>query len=156
MRPRWLIVGLVASLALNLFLLGAAAGIVALGARMAHGGAGQRAGLFVRATRDLPEPAGHDMRVMLRDAWLQVRPVADQSRQLRRDAWTALADPKPDPAAIKLKLAQSRQLDASARAAGEERLVDYVLTLPPADRAAFVNGMRRALAQSANQAPAKP
>ena len=158
MRSRWLIVGLLASLALNLFLLGAAAGVVALGVRMAHAGDGARPGVLVRAARDLPQPAKQNMLMMLGDAWRQVRPAADHSRQMRLEAWSAVADPQPDPAAIKLKLSQSRQLDASARASVEGKLADYVLTLPPADRVAFVAGLRRALAErgSPNQAPAKP
>ncbi|HUZ13399.1 MAG TPA: periplasmic heavy metal sensor [Caulobacteraceae bacterium] len=152
MRGRWLAVGLVASLALNLFLIGAAAGVIALGARMARQNIGARPGAFARAARALPEPERRDLRLMLRAAWIQIRPVATRSRQLRLAGWDALADPKPDAAAIKARLAQSRQLDASTRAAVEEKLVDYVMALPPHDRAAFVAGLDRAFSPPGSKA----
>jgi len=145
MRPPWLVIGLVAYVALNLFLIGAAAGVIALGVRMAREGPGPRPGAFVRATRDLPEPDKRNFRQMLRGAWAQTQPAAEQSRRLRLEAWTALTDPKADAAVIKLELAQSRQLDLASRARVEEKIVDYVLTLPPADRARFVAGMQRVL-----------
>ena len=164
MRPSWLVIGLVVSVVLNVFLVGAGAGVFALAMRMAHESAGPRPGALVRATRDLPMPDRVAMRQMLRGAWSQVRPASDQSRQLRLDAWGALADAKPDPALIKLKLSQSRQLDLTARTAVEEKVVDYVLGLPAADRAIVAAGLRRVFSPppgaqppSSNQlAPAKP
>ena len=50
MRPRWLIVGLVVSIALNLFLVGAGAGLLALGLRLARENAGARPAAFFWAT----------------------------------------------------------------------------------------------------------
>ncbi|MFI4935102.1 MAG: periplasmic heavy metal sensor [Caulobacterales bacterium] len=155
MRGRWLVISLIVSVALNLFLIGAAAGVVALGMQMGRQNAGARPGALVRATRDMPMPDRRNMRLMLRQAWIEERPSAQQSLALRLDAWGAVADPKADPAAIKAKLAQARQLDQTARTSVEERVVDYALSLPPADRAIFAAGMRRVLTQSPN-APEAP
>lgn len=155
MRGRWLIFGLVASVTLNLFLIGAGAGVIALGVRMAHENAAARAGLLVRATRDLPQPDRRAMRQMLRQSWLDVKGPAEQSRLLRLDAWGSIADPAAA-ATIKQKLAQSRALDLADRAKVEETVVDYALALPPADRKLFAAGMVRALTPPRAPAPAKP
>ena len=151
MRPPWLIVGLVASLALNLFLIGAAAGVIALGVRMA---AGQLPpGAFFRATRDLPQPERRRLRASMGATWRELRPELERSRALRVAAWSALGDPKADPAAVKAQLAQSRQIDQAVRAKVEERLVDQVRALSPTDRAVFAQGMHRVLAPPAPPAP---
>ena len=155
MRGRWLIIGLIASVALNLFLIGAGGGRGRPG--HAHGASerrGARPGVLVRATRNLPQPDRRNMRQMLRQAWLEVRPATEQSRALKLDAWRAIADPKADVTTIKAKLAQSRQLDIADRAKAEEELVDYALTLPPADRQIFANGMLRVLTPPARHGPA--
>jgi uncharacterized membrane protein len=65
---------------------------------------------------------------------------------LRIQGWNGLAAATPDTAAIKLALAQGRQIDLATRAKVEERVVDRIAALPPADRTAFAAGMRRALA----------
>jgi uncharacterized membrane protein len=145
MRGRWMLVGLIVSVALNLFLIGAAAGVVALGARMARLNATDRPGVMVQATARLPQPDRRNMRLMLRQVGLDARPAVAQSRALRLQAWTAIAEARPDAALIKLKLAQSRQLDLATRAEVEEKVADYVLALPASDRAILADGFRRAL-----------
>jgi uncharacterized membrane protein len=140
------VAALIVSVALNLFLIGAAAGVFALGVNLARENARPHPGAYARATRDLPPATRRDMRQMLLGVWSQAQGQLAASRQLRSDGWGGLADPKPDAAMIKQKLAQSRQLDTATRAAVEERIVDYALTLTPADRATFATGMRRVLA----------
>jgi uncharacterized membrane protein len=93
---------------------------------------------------------------MLRQIRAGVIADVGRSRTVRIDAWSALGDPNSDPAAIKAKLAQSRQIDTGVRAAVEEKLVDYVERLPLADRAAFAAGMRRALTPPPAVAPPSP
>jgi len=150
MRSRWLVLGLVASVALNLFLIGAAAGVIALGTQMARS-AGARAAAFVTATQPLPDADRRAMRQMMRQARDSSLPDIDHSLALRAAAWGSLADPKPDVAAIKQQLAQSRQLDLAIRTRVEEQIVDYAAGLSPANRAIFATGMRRALAPPPNQ-----
>jgi uncharacterized membrane protein len=145
MRPRWLIVGLLVSVALNLFLIGAGAGIVALGLRIASD-SGARPGAFFWATQAMSQPARGEVRRGLAGLRDQVRADVDRSRTLRIQGWNGLAAAKPDTAAIKLALAQSRQLDLATRTRVEEHVVDQLAALPPADRTAYAAGMRRALA----------
>jgi uncharacterized membrane protein len=154
MRGRWLAIGLIVSLVLNLFLIGAAAGVVALGMRMARQNAAARAGALVRATGDLPQPERRNMRLMLRQAWIDVKPATEQSRALRLAGWGAIADPNADVGKIKLNLAASRQLDLASRTKVEEKVVDYAIALPPADRKLFAAGMQRVLTPP--MATAKP
>lgn len=144
MRPRWLVIGLVASLVLNLFLIGAGAGVIALGMQMGRQ-APARPGALFWATQGLPQPDRRDMRLMLRDVRDQAKADTDRSLALRTSAWGALADPKPDAAAINEKLGESRQIDIGVRTRIEQKIVDYVAHLSPADRAIFAAGMRRVL-----------
>lgn len=147
MRGRWLVIGLVASIALNLFLIGAGAGVIALGMRMAREatpGSPRSAGLIL-ASEGLPQPDRRNFRLMLRDVRNEVKADSDRSLALRRDAWGALADPNPDAAAIEQKLAQTRQIDVGVRAQVERRIVDYAIRMPASDRAIFAAGMRRVL-----------
>lgn len=147
MRPRWLVVGLIASLALNLFLIGAGAGVIALGVRMARQQAAppRQVGAMFWATEDLPQPARHAMRLMLWNLRGEVKADTDRSVQLRIAAWSALAAPSPDAAAINQKLAESRQTDIAVRTRVEQSIVDYAVRMPPAERAILAAGMRRVL-----------
>jgi uncharacterized membrane protein len=147
MRPRWLIVGLVASLALNLFLIGAGDGVIALGQRMSRQAPAppRPTGALFWATDDLPQPQRRALRLMLRDLRNQLRADTDRSVALRVAAWSGLADPTPDVAAINQKLAESRQVDIAVRARVEQAIVDYAARMPAADRATFAAGMRRVL-----------
>jgi uncharacterized membrane protein len=146
MQSRGLIVGLVASVALNLFLIGAGAGVIALGFRMAgEPGPPRPTGALFWATEGLPQPDRRDMRLMLRDVRDRAQPDTDRSAALRVAAWSALAQPNPDVAAINQKLAESRQTDIAVRARVEQEIVDYALRMPLADRAILAAGMRRLL-----------
>ena len=124
MRIPWLAIGLFVSLALNLFLIGAAAGVIALGLRMA------------------------------RENGAAAAPDAQRSRTFRAAAWSALAEPKPDVAAIKSGLEESRRIDIGVRTRVEQRIVDYVAGMSPASRAIFSAGMRKALTPSGEPVPA--
>ncbi|HEY2707014.1 MAG TPA: periplasmic heavy metal sensor [Caulobacteraceae bacterium] len=147
MRPRWLIAAMIASASLNLFLIGAGAGVIALGARMAHETGAARPAALYWATQRLPGPARANVRALLRQIRGEVRPDVDRSRALRLQAWDGVAAAKPDTGAIKQALAQSRQLDVAVREKVEERLVDFAATLSPADRATLSAGFRQQLTQ---------
>jgi uncharacterized membrane protein len=145
MGSRWLIGGLIVSVALNLFLIGVGAGVIALGMRLARENPGRPAALLV-ATQRLPQPARAGIRQMLRGVRDETRAQSEQSRTLRLGAWDGLAAAKPDTAAIKQALAQSRQLDIGVRTKVEESVVDYAAQLSPADRAALAAGFHQQLA----------
>jgi uncharacterized membrane protein len=146
MRPRWLIVGLVVSAALNLFLLGLGVGVVALGLNLARENAAAKPAALFWAASGMAQPAKRDTRRMLLSLRDQVRPDLQRSRTLRVQAWSELAAAKPDAAAIKAGLAQSRQIDIAVRAKVEDAIVDQVAPLSPADRAAYADGITRGLA----------
>ena len=154
MRSRWLVIGLVASLALNLFLIGAGAGVIALGMRMAREPGAPRPGALFWATQGLPQPERHAMRMMLLGLREKEKTETDRSLGLRVAAWDALAAPKPDVATINQDLAASRQTDIGVRTRAEQQIVDYVARMSPADRATFAAGMRRVLAAGPARVPA--
>jgi uncharacterized membrane protein len=156
MRQRWLIIALIGSAALNLFLIGAAAGVIALGVRMAREAGAPRPGPLIVATQGLAQPARWNVRQMLRTMRAQLRAQTEQSRALRIEAWDALAGPAPDVAAIRQKLQQSRQLDIAARTQVEDALLAYMARQPPTDRAIFATGMRRVLTPPPPKPQSKP
>jgi uncharacterized membrane protein len=151
MRSRWLIGGLVASLALNLFVIGAGVGVWTFAAGLARPAPGARPGALFWATEAMPQPDRRQMRQMLKAVRDQAKPDAVHSLALRAAAWGALAAAQPDPAAIKQQLARSRQIDVAIRTEAEAKIVDYAARLPPSDRALFAAGMQRQLT-----APPKP
>ena len=140
MRPRWLIVGLVVSVALNLFLIGAGAGAIALATRLAREGRRSPGGRCCWRPSTCRSRPGAPSARMLRGVRDQVRADAGRSRALRLQAWDDIAAPKPDAAAIKQALAQSRQIDIAVRAKVEDSIVDFAASLSPADRAALAAG----------------
>ena len=146
MRRNWLIGGLIASVALNLFLIGLGAGAIALGMRLARENQAARPAALFWATQRLPQPARADIRAMLRSVRSETLAQAEQSLALRVQAWDGLAAPKPDPAAVKQALAQSRQLDIAVRGKVEESIVDFAVQLPPAERATLSAGLHQQLA----------
>ena len=156
MRSRWIIVGLAVSVALNLFLLGTGAGVIALGLRMARDNPGLKPGALMVATAGLPQGTRHGVREMLRQERTEIEPQVDQSRAVRVQAWSQLAADKPDAAAIKAQLVESRQIDIGVRTKVEEKLVDYAMGMTPADRIAFAAGMRRVLSPPATAGAQKP
>jgi uncharacterized membrane protein len=151
MRTPWLVL-LFVSLALNLFLVGAFVGAIALGLRMARENGAP--GALAVATRDLPQPDRRNFRQMLAGERAAAASDVQRSRDLRAAAWGALAEAKPDTAAIKSQLAQSRQIDLAVRTRVEERIVDYAAGLSGADRATFAAGMRKALTPPGVASPA--
>jgi uncharacterized membrane protein len=145
MRSPWLIAGLIASLALNLFVIGAGVGVWVFAVGLARQAPGARPGALFWATEALPQPDRRQMRQFLKDVRDQAKPEAVQSLGLRAAAWGALAGAKPDAAAIKQQLARSRQIDIAIRTEAEAKIVDYAARLPPSDRAIFAAGMQRQL-----------
>ena len=150
MRSRWLIAALIASLALNLFVVGAGAGVWAFALGLRRDAGAHPAALFW-ATEALPQPDRRQFRQMLKGVRAQVKPNVAQSLALRAAAWGALAGARPDAAAIKQRLARSRQIDIALRTQVEDQIVDYAARLPPRDRALFAAGMQRQLSP-----PSKP
>lgn len=146
MKGRWTLVALIASVALNLFLLGAGAAVVVIGAKVAH----QRAQMAAtrplpalrRAAMALPADQRRTFVGAVRTAAQSQRANNQQARALRDEAWTSLGGATVDTAAIKAKLGQARTIETGVREKIEDALVDTTAALPQAQRAAVGAALR--------------
>lgn len=154
MSRRGLIIGLLISLALNFFLLGAGATVVVIGARLAKLRAVATAvqgplAPIRRAALALPPGPRGDFALAVKAVNTAERQNTLTARQLRQEAWTALGADKVDPAAIKAKLDQARLMESGVRGRVEGAVVDFAATLPQNQRALVGQEMRP-------QAPLQP
>jgi len=151
MPGRWKIIALIASVALNVFLIGAAAGVIALGARMAHE---RPRPMLRRAAMSLAAPYRRAFLVALRDRGQSVRAPVLAARALRRSTWASMSAASFDPAVAKIQLRQARLMDADSRAAVEDGVVDFAAGLPPGERAKLGTALVRSM--PAGQSPGRP
>ena len=142
---RTLTVALVASVALNLFVIGAVVGGVVVGHRVreaAQGPERPRQPLW-RAADALPPERQRAYRQLLRAEAGGVGGQMREARQARRDAWADLGAQPLDGPAISRRLAEARALEMTARGGVEDRIVAFAATLPPAERAELAKGLTR-------------
>lgn len=154
MSQRSLIVGLLISLALNFFLLGAGTTVLVIGARLAKLRAVAAAPQgplqpIRRAAMALPPGPRGDFAQAIKAVNTAERQNTLTARQLRQEAWTALGADKVDAPAIKAKLGQARLMESGVRSKVEDAVVDFVATLPQNQRALVGQEMRP-------QAPLQP
>ncbi len=146
MKPRWLYIGLIVSVALNLFLGGLIVGAVVVGKRMAEfrpaAGAALKAPIW-RAGDGLSPPYRQAFRATVRDAVLATRDDIREGRRLRAEAIAKMGQASYDPAAVDAQLQQGRALDQKARGQVEAAIMQFAATLPPDQRAILAEGMRR-------------
>jgi len=131
---------LAVSILLNLFLAGALiAGYVSLrtGSRMINAGSLRIAGA------ELPVLVRKPFRAALRDTRRSMRPIVVQSRAAKAEASNLLRQPVIDQAAVMAALDRARAADMAVRAAVERRAVAYAAALPPGDRKALADAMKR-------------
>jgi len=152
MAGRWTLVALIASLALNLFLLGTGATALLLGARWLRADPVQRSIPHRAAAAFTPDHRAAFL-AMLRDEGTSVRGDNRQARRLRVDAWGSLGDTNLDPAAARAKLTQANALNQASRAKVEAAIIDFAVALPRPERAAFGQAMRRAILANGPVAP---
>lgn len=148
MNRSGMLIGLLVSVGANLFLVGAIAG-----------------GLVMGAMRGPPHPPGAGFMLMRgpmmaaenglspdrRDAWIaamraQARtagPKMHESRELRREAWTALAADPVDAQAVLASLQRSRDLEQQARADMDGAVVKFAAGLPKDDRQKVAQALAR-------------
>ncbi len=137
---RWSTILLVASVVLNIFLLGAIAGSLW---RWTHGqGPGLRASWQARAADALPAEQADALR-------RAVRGVARDNLDLVREGGTARAEaarlfvqPHFDAAAVLGQLDKARAADGALRGRLEGAVVDFAATLPPDQREALARALR--------------
>jgi len=136
-RRRWLTIGLVASLALNAFFIGAAAtDMLRTGKPSLHDRRGGVLRYELRwLAKRLPADAVEKVEAAIADGRTDARAHIERLRQLRGEFGRLVAAPEPDREAIAAKLAEIRtELDAMVREA-QTATADTLLTLPPETRA---------------------
>lgn len=156
MKPRGLIIGLVVSVALNLFL----AGLIVGGAVVARCVAETRPPALAqnrtplwRAGDELPQPKRRAFRQMVRHAGLDTREDIRRSRAIRREAIDAMESPGFDPGETIPRMNEARRIDSDARSRVEARILEFAATLTPQERALLAQGLRRAMAGQLRDPP---
>lgn len=140
---------LVASVALNVFLAGGVAGGAGRWWYAEHsqtehvaGAATSTSPKGLRFAADTLAPAQRQaFRTGLRDVRRASAELVQSSRDGRIEAARLLAAPTLDRAATDAALARARAADVAMRERVEQRVVDFAATLPPGDRATFVQGL---------------
>ena len=144
MTGRRTTIAILCSVALNLFLVGALVGVLAVGIRSAAGRPSGRQWLR-GAAMSLTGDERSRLFATLRGQAATVRPLTAQARGLRQDAWNQLGANTLDPTVVKSTLARARALDQQARGTVEDSVVDFAATLPQGERLTFARSLQRAL-----------
>jgi uncharacterized membrane protein len=142
-RPRWLYIALIVSLAINLFGAGLIVGARVVGRQIAENrpiATALRAPIW-RAGDGLDEPYRQGFRKTVREAVLATRDDIREGRRLRTDAIAKLAQPNYDAATVNAELQQGRALEQRARGQVEAAIIQFATTLPPDQRAILAQGL---------------
>jgi uncharacterized membrane protein len=146
MNSRSLAIALFASVAVNLFVIGAVVGGFVLAHRV-HAMAPARPGMGPQplwsAADTLPPARRQAYRLLLRDQAASVAQQVHQARQARRLAWEGLNAEPYDPAATAKNLSEARALEMQARGSIEQKIVEFAATLTPTERSELAEGLGR-------------
>jgi uncharacterized membrane protein len=145
MSRRTLYVLLFVSVAINLFVLGAVAGILGAGTHlhMRHAGGPRFGGPMAAAARSLPPDRAAAFRELVRAQAAAVGPKMRQARDLRRSAFLRLGAEPVDTAAIFRDLDAARLEQIQAQDAVDHRIVTFAAQLPRDQRARFAAALAR-------------
>ncbi|MFC3070941.1 periplasmic heavy metal sensor [Phenylobacterium soli] len=136
MSRRTLIILLFVSLALNLFVIGAATGAFVLGERMHRRTMEPRGGpAMLVAAQALPDEEREAYRKALRAQAGAVGPKLRESHKIRREAWGRLGADPLDAKGIAADLDHARALETGARGDVDHAILEFAEHLPAADRA---------------------
>lgn len=145
MKGRGLLAGLLVSLALNLFLIGAGAGVLiysrAVPQAVSASGPPPRAPLRAMAESLAPEHRA-PFRASVRRSLDASLGDVQEARRLRAEAYDLMSAPNFDPAAVLDRLDRARGLEMGARRRVEADMIAYSATLQPAERASMAETMR--------------
>jgi uncharacterized membrane protein len=139
MRRSGLLIALIVSLALNLFLISAAATAYVF---TRHAPATAVGVGLKRAVTALDQPDRKAFVALLRSNGKRVRPDNRRARALRDQAWSGLADGSETADVIKRQLADARAINQASRSMVEDAVVDFGLALDPAGRRALGQALR--------------
>lgn len=144
MNGRGLQIALAISLIFNVFVVGAfvGAGAMQLRAERQKAQAKQPSAL-VKAGDALNEKDREAYRDMLKEEGIKVHPITAAAKQARNAAADEFAKPQFDLAAANALLGRARDADVAARGQLETAVVAYAAGLPPDERAALGEGLRR-------------
>jgi uncharacterized membrane protein len=135
---------MVASLILNVFLIGIGIGVYVTGARITPAQAQRRPAPNIwRAAEALPPVERDRFRKVLRDRAAEVQPEMRSVRLARREAISLISQPNYDPAAVSAALGRARQGEMHARSQIDAGFVDYLAHLTPEQRTAVAEAMVR-------------
>lgn len=158
MKPRGLIIALVASLALNLFLAGLIVGGAVVARRMAElrpAVGGQARTPLWRAGDALPQPQRRAFRQAIRQAAASTQDQIREGRGLRRDSIAMLEQPTFDAAAARAGMDRARRIDGEARSQLDGAILEFAATLTPEQRLVLAAGLRQAMAGQLRDPPAR-
>jgi uncharacterized membrane protein len=142
-----LYVALFASLALNLFIAGTYVGSRLAGGHADASDVQRPRNPVVMAVRELTPEQRAAWRAQNRD-FVAINGVKlREARRLTRETMLSFGAPSFDPARAIADLDRARALEHEARNAMDRRIVGFVATLPPADRARFGEALARPAAQ---------
>jgi uncharacterized membrane protein len=142
MNGRWLKVLLGVSLVMNLFVIGAIAGVLLL--RHQAVARAEKADPVLSAADALPVAQRDAFRAMMSAKLATLGPGLRDARLVRHDAMLRIRAEPFDRAAASADLARGRADDAAARAAVEDTILDFASALPADQRALFSRGLVRA------------
>lgn len=128
------------SLALNVFLIGAAAGGAYMWFEKKQGAPARPA--LASAARLLEKPQRQAFRQSLRQARIDARGDADKARAARQNLADFLAASALDRAAIDAQLTVIRNADMAVRSRVEGAVIDFASGLSPDDRKKFIDGVK--------------
>jgi len=140
MSQNKLTIALFASVALNLFVIGAVVGGLVVASREPEAPvepAARPGPALWAAGSQLPPETRREFRRMLREEGAQGGQRLREARQARRAAWETMAKEPFDEAATNQALDQARLLEMNARRDVEHRIVRFAGRLPADERARF-------------------
>jgi uncharacterized membrane protein len=142
MSPRRKDIALIASIALNVFLIGAAMTVYALHQTSTPAIGGQRTSMRA-AAMSLDDAHRTAFTKLLHGQGQTIQAETRAARAIRDEAWASLATAGFDPTATKRKLAEARELNVLAHRTVEDAVVDFAVGLAPAQRVSFSRAMQR-------------
>ena len=155
MNGSWVKIALAASLAVNLFVIGAVAGAAFQG----HRAVAMRAGMgpgnpLMRVGERLPEAERQAFLQQIRQAGRANRLLLETNRAARDKVAEVFAAPTFDAAAASTALAASRDAETGARTALENAVVEFAKGLNADDRRILAEGLRRPSRRGGRGGPA--
>jgi uncharacterized membrane protein len=139
LQSKWLII---ASLLLNLFLIGSiAGGAYKLFENHQTGKVGQNALRY--AAENLSLEQQRQFKKTLRQARREVRPLLATANEARTEVRKLIAAPSFDRQAVEVALAKTREADRAVRMKIEVTMLNYAETLSAEDRQKFADGLAK-------------